>query len=359
MKKRIVALLLCILSLLALTACGDDLPEGAVLPDGMQYAGGEPYGFYLYVPEEWTLSSLDSTVGAFVSNLDISSVSLTSVEKPKEVDIDSYFKASMTDMPFEDYKLEKEGVSRLMGTVSGKGYEFTYTYKPYGAKENETNKYRVMQVFGEHQGRLYVFTYTALDEQKNVGSETTYFQAHIDNVNKILDSVQFVTPKSAPASQTSYEKDADGYFKVANKRTSGFDFFMHPDWNCTLSGGIVEMVSPDKNATVNITEAKDTGVIVSEYFAKRKSDLARYTDDGITVLSENQAVEFGNADQALAYEYTYSYRGKTYHTYQVILIHEKIPVLLHKGYVFTFTATEESYQTHIESVKKMIAKVTF
>ncbi len=359
MKKRIVALLLCIITLLSLVSCGDDLPEGANLPEGMQYAGGEAHGFYLYVPEEWTLSSMDNVVGAFVSNLDISSVSLAQVEKAKDMSIDAYFKSTMEDMPFEDYKLEKDGIDYLLGSVNAKGYEFTYTYKPYGAKDGETNKYRVMQLFGEYQGRLYVFTYTALDEKKSTTSEKTYFQTHIENVNKIIESVQFVTPKSTADTKTDYKKDGDGYLQVAQKRTSGFNLYMHPDWRCTMSSGIVEIVAPSGKANINITEAKDTGVVVSEYWAKRKSDLERYTEGTITVLKENEAVTFGNADQALAYEYTYTYRGETYHIYQVILVHEKIPVFLHKGYVFTFTATEESFATHFEAVKKMMAKVEF
>ena len=359
MKKRIVALLLCVLSLFSLFSCGKDLPEGAELPEGMQYAGGEAYGFYLYVPEEWTLSSMDSVVGAFVSNLDISSVTLTSVEKPQDMDIDTYFKSTMEDMPFQDYKLEKDGVSLLLGTLDAKGYEFTYTYKPYNAKENETNAYRVMQLFAERESKLYVFTYTALDIQKNIGSDKTYFQTHIDDVNEIIENVQFIKAKNTSDTKADYKKDADGYLKVAEKKGSGFDLYMHPDWHCTMSGGFVEITSADETASLNITESKDNGVSPSEYWAKRKSDLERYTDGEITVIRQDENGEFGNADVAWIYEYTYTYRGQSYHTYQVLIIDQKIPLIYYKGYVFTFTATEESYETHLDSVKKMMQKVNF
>ena len=350
--KKIVALLLCLLSLFSLASCGNDLPEGAELPDGMQYAGGAPYGFYLYVPEEWTLTAMDDIVGAFVSTLDLSSVSMTKVKKPAEMDIDAYFKSTMQDIPFEDYKLEKDGVSRLLGTVSAKGYEYTYSYKPY---EKDAQTYRVMQVIGERNDALYIFTYTALDELKN--AEKTYFQTYAEDVNTILDSIQFVTPIAEADDKTDYQKDADGYLLVSEKRLAGFDFYMNPDWECKLSSGIVEVATADGKANINITEAKDTGVVVSDYWSKRKSDLERYTDGAITVIKENETTAFGNADAALAYEYTYTYRGETYHTYQVILVHEKIPVFLRKGYVFTFTATEDAYAMHMDAVQKMIAKV--
>ena len=350
--KKIVALLLCLITLFSLVSCGNDLPEGAELPEGMQYAGGAPYGFYLYVPEEWTLTAMDDIVGAFVSTLDLSSVSMTRVQRTADMDIDTYFKSTMADMPFEDYTLVQDGVSRLLGDITAKGYEYTYSYKPY---EKDTQTYRVMQVIGEREGAFYIFTYTALDELKN--AEKTYFQAHAEDVNTVLDSIQFVAPASEENEATEYEKDGDGYLLVSKKRISGFDFFMHPDWKCTLSSGIVEVSSPDGNAKINMTEAKDTGVVVSDYWEKRKSDLERYTDGAITVIKENEETAFGDADQALAYEYTYTYRGKTYHTYQVILVHSKIPVFLQKGYVFTFTATEDAYAAHIDAVLKMIEKV--
>ena len=362
MKKRIVALMLALLSLFALVSCGKgDLPEGAELPEGMQYAGGAPYGFYLYVPEEWTLSSIDDVVSAFVSTLDLSSVSMTRLEKPTGVDIDGYFKATMEDMPFENYTLLKDGVERTFGTannktvVKGKSYEYTYSYKPY--KSEEAQQYRVLQIFVEYEGRLYAFTYTALDEKKS--EDKTYFATYIDKVDKIIESVQFVSPAKINEAAKDYEKDGDGYLNVASKRLSGFDFYMHPDWECTLTGGIVEAVSPDGKASLNITESKDNGVSPTEYFAKRKSDLERYTGEDITVIHQDKKSTFGDADTAWSYEYTYTYRGKTYHTYQVLIVDEIIPAFYYKGYVFTFTATEDSYPTHIESVNKMIAKVDF
>ncbi len=363
MKKRIAAFLLCLITIFSLVSCGGGLPEDAEPPEGMQYAGGEAYGFYMFVPEEWTLSSIDHIVGAFVSTLDISSVSLTEVKKPAAfVDIDTYFKASMEDMPFSDYTLVKDGISFTLGSTKGanitsaKAYEYTYSYEIYGGEEGETHKYRVLQVFGEFGGRLYAFTYTALDELKT--EEKTYFKTHENNVYKVMENVKFISPKTSAEEPKEYEKDADGYLKVADKGFSGFDFYMHPDWTCTMASGIVEVTSPEK-ASINMTEATDTGVVVSDYFKKRKSDLERYTDGAITVLKENEAISFGNADRALAYEYTYSFRGVAYHTYQVILVHDKIPVFLQKGYVFTFTATEDCYASQIGAVMKMIGKVRF
>ena len=79
----------------------------------------------------------------------------------------------------------------------------------------------------------------------------------------------------------------------------------------------------------------------------------------MTTVTDGEKITFGNADRAIAYEYTYTYRGAEYHTYQVMVVHEKIPLILQKGYVFTFTAPEAAYAEQIETVKKMIGKVNF
>ena len=83
------------------------------------------------------------------------------------------------------------------------------------------------------------------------------------------------------------------------------------------------------------------------------------TEGASTTVTDGEKITFGNADRAIAYEYTYTYRGAEYHTYQVMVVHEKIPLILQKGYVFTFTAPEAAYAEQIESVKKMIGKVNF
>ncbi len=354
MKKRFLALLLCLITLFSLVSCGDDLPDGAELPEGMQYAGGETEGFFMYVPEEWTLTSLDNVVGAFVSTLDHSSVSLACVEKPQGVSIADYFKITMGDMPYESFALIKDGVSRTFGNIAkGVAYEYTYSYKPY---EKDAVPYRTMQLLGEFGGRLYCFTYTAQDTKKS--EEKTYYQTHLDDVNAVIDALKFIDPRPEGNDEASYPKDGDGYLRISKKRTSGFDFFMHPDFECTMTGGIVEVQGKD-GASINITEARDTGVVVNDYFAKRKSDLERYTDGPVTPVTEGEPITFGNADRALAYEYTYTYRGTEYRTYQVMIVHEKIPLILQKGYVFTFTAPEAAYGSQLDAVKKMMEKVKF
>lgn len=354
MKKRIIALLLCFITLFSLVSCGEKLPEGLEIPEGMQLAGGEAQGFYLFVPEEWTLSSQDGVIGAYFSTLDHSSVSLARVHPEAGETIDGYFKRTMEDMPFEGYKLEKEGVALKLGNIAkAYAYEYTFDYPAYG--KETAQKQHALQVIGAYKERTFVFTYTASDEIK--ANEKTYYQTHIEAVNEMINAIVFTEPKPITAEDPSYEKDADGYFLAAKKRSCGFNLYVHPDWECTISSGIAEATAKD-GSSFNLGEARDTGVVVSDYFKKRISDLERYTDGKITVIYENKETAFGNADQALAYEYTYTFRGEAYHTYQVIMVHEKIPFFLKKGYVFTFTATEDNYADRIEEVKRMIAKVT-
>ena len=78
--------------------------------------------------------------------------------------------------------------------------------------------------------------------------------------------------------------------------------------------------------------------------------------DGEKVIAY-KTVEFGNADAANAYEYTFTYNGSEYHVYQVIAVEGW--TLSYRGYVFTYTAKEANYSLHIDDVMKTIEKVDF
>jgi hypothetical protein len=69
------------------------------------------------------------------------------------------------------------------------------------------------------------------------------------------------------------------------------------------------------------------------------------------------AIDFGNADAANAYEYTFTYNGSDYRVYQVIAVEGW--TLSYRGYVFTYTAKADNYSAHIDDIMKTIKKVDF
>ena len=52
-------------------------------------------------------------------------------------------------------------------------------------------------------------------------------------------------------------------------------------------------------------------------------------------------------------KYTFEYNGDVYHVYQVLAI------TTFNGYVFTYTAKEEKFASHFDTVKKIMDKVTY
>ena len=105
-----LALAIIICSLLSLTACSNK----SDVPDGMQLVyGSNSSGYRFYAPEEWTVSNLNNIKSAYVSRLDITSVSFAEVDPlPDGVGINKadyfftdYFNNSLSEFP-ESMKLE-------------------------------------------------------------------------------------------------------------------------------------------------------------------------------------------------------------------------------------------------------------
>ena len=55
-------------------------------------------------------------------------------------------------------------------------------------------------------------------------------------------------------------------------------------------------------------------------------------------------------------EYTYVYGGKTYHVYQIFCVSSG---LIKKGYIFTYTASEDNYNLHLDDINRILTKIEF
>ena len=79
--------------------------------------------------------------------------------------------------------------------------------------------------------------------------------------------------------------------------------------------------------------------------------------NNITDIGTNpHEIEFANAKNAAACEYTYEYNGKTFHVYQIFAVTGGVAP---KGYIFTYTALEENYSLHLDAINRIIEKVEF
>ena len=95
-----------------------------------------------------------------------------------------------------------------------------------------------------------------------------------------------------------------------------------------------------------------------EYFSSRIEELSAIVTN-LTVIgsTDGVATSLGNSEWAFRFEYTYSYNGTAYHVYQIIAVSGSWP--MQDGYVFTYTAPESVYSSHLAEVTKMTEKVNF
>ena len=90
----------------------------------------------------------------------------------------------------------------------------------------------------------------------------------------------------------------------------------------------------------------------------REEELSAIVTDFEFVVFDNDKIytpdtQLGDSTQKFAYEYTYTYAGESYHVYQILAVSGT------NGYVFTYTATADAYDSFIDTAKNIAKKVKF
>lgn len=366
MKKLVAFMLTAVICILSLSGCNskkNDIPEGLQVG----YESLED-GYIFYVPENWAIVNGGDIAAAKVSVINNTSVSFAKAEMPKN-EIPLYFEESLQDFP----AVIKESMNILLrdkecsfGNANGRAYKYVYTYK------YEDHDYACMQILLTHDDRFYIFTYTSYGDVNE--SSSTYAQ-YLESVQLAIDNFKFT--EKGETSPSSYEKDADGYNLVSDPTLSGFSLYLPDGYEVIYSSGFVK-AKISEGANLSLSKATQTGIGIMDYLKIRKDDLSKFTTDfsdidiclATDVNTESQIYDnwsfdvmprkdeslyFGNLDQGgiLSYEYKYTFSGNVYQVYQVMGVDK------YNGYVFTYTALEGEYESHIEEIKNILKKVNF
>jgi hypothetical protein len=266
---------------------------------------------------------------------------------PEGKDVKAYFDTMKKEFTYEEFEVTVDGEECLFAEADS-AYKYVYTFK------YSDFKFRCMQIFSVVGDRFYIFTYTALDEDR--GDGTTTYGYYLENkIQSIIDNFKFVD--KTDGTPVEYEKDEDGYILVSDKKVSGFDLFVPDGSTVEFSGGIVSVKLGD-GANITLSKATSTGVYVDQYVKMREEELGAIVSDLEFVIYDDGKnytadTELGGAKQRFAYEYSYTYLGERYRVYQILAISGN------NGYVYTYTATEDVYDTYIETVKNIAKKVKF
>jgi len=363
--KKILLILICFISVFAFASCDNENDT----PEGMQLVyGSDADGYYFYVPEEWLVSNVGDIKAAYISRVNTSSVSFTEVKLNTDANKADYFFGSyfnehlpeLQKMP--GFNLKVNGTPTTFGNgeyAATKAQQYIYTYKhqDYDLSKQEYLEYEFsfMQILVQKNDRFFIFTYSAQNTAED--DATPNYEKYLDKVKAIIEAFRFVgdgTPKDDTA---EYVRDADGYILISDKKLSGFELYVPDSFKPSYSSAIVSATHAD-GSNINLSEASYTGIEANKYWEKREKDLSTFFTE-VTVIQKEVDTELGNSDSLLygnwdwIFEYTYVHSGEKYHVYQVVSIDG------FNGYVFTYTAPEEHYNTHLDEILKVIEKVRF
>ncbi len=346
--KKFLALFLILASLFTTVSCSD---KG--VPDGMQLVrGGDRVGYYFYAPEEWTVANLGEIASAYASNVDSSSVSYVEVAYP-DCTVAEYFKNSLDEFPTPPKMVYENQPTSFGNAENAIMYVYDHIYSEH--------TFRTMQIFVSFEGRFGIFTFTSPLEHKSAEDESvTQYDFYEEKRQSIIDNFKFVTKSGESAGNKSeYETDAEGYRLVSDASVSKFSLYLPEDFTVDYSSGITSATLSD-GSNITMSKATNTGVDVGTYFETRLDELSKivsdiapveFEDENGEIKTVNGNAKFGNASSAASQEYTFVYNGTTYHVYQVCA------VTTFNGFVFTYTATEENYYKHLDTVLKVAEKV--
>ncbi len=359
MKKHIAAcLLICMITVL-LCSCGKD----DTIPDGMQACrDSDVLGLTMYAPEGWTVCNVGDISAAYVSSINQTSVSLVESDMGDAADFTAYFQEHKNEFPYE-IELTSAGAEVTLGNAdSASSFVYTFTYG-----ERSFKALQVLALYGE---RFYIFTYTSYDEAYS--DESTYYETYYDRAKEVMSTLVFRQIASDVPEEVSPQEDAQGYKLVADRKVNGFYFYMAPTWVCDENAGIVRIGTNDGSSVI-MTEATGSGMSVRTYFLHRLTELSAFVED-IQVYVDGEALpfpedeqtqiseaykdmiiasSFGDAKQAAECMYSFTYQGQEYRVLQYLT------TAGNHGFVFTYTAPANVFDTHLDEVKAMAQKVRF
>lgn len=365
--KKVAILLIISAILICLVGCNN----GSGIPEGMQVVRqGDAAGYYMYAPEEWTVSNRGEISMAYASRIDLSSVSYVEAPMPT-VTAKEYFEQLKSEFPAPP-TMVIDGESCDFGSAEGpadSAIKFVYDY------EYSEHNFRVMQILTEYQGRFGIFTFTSYNE-KISSDELTQYDYYLEKVQSVIENFRFVSKMEADSSPAP-EYDADGYRLVSDAAIAGFSLYLPEGYEVNFASGIVSASKSD-GSTLTLSKATQTGTGIIDYLKARKESMQGLTKDfrdiKITLATkidpestvyndwsfdvmpvQDEELCFGNLqnNRIICYEYEYSYNGKIYRVYQIMGVNT------FNGFTLTYTAETDTYAQHIDEIKAIAEKVIF
>ena len=357
---RLMAILLCVCSLITLASCANSSEE---VPAGMQIASCAGADYRLYVPTSWVVNTAYGISGAYRNLAQQSTVSVntyfvsdyeaempTAAPTPEEaeetVDLIEWFWREKCYAPVAARALngtvtmvEEECVATSLDGANAKQYR-------YSALVNGTTL-QFLQVVAEREARLYVFTFTATEEM---------FSFYRKEADQMLEAFIFADPYEPlhDVKMPAGNEDAPAGMKSAAGDDVAYRFYVPEAWTIRFDQSIYSAMAEDRTSVsvVPYMPAVDS-MSVAEYFEMSRVMMEKMAEnDGYRLISDTEKVDLGGRE-ATVYEFVFRVGGVDYHYRQYIAAYKSMI------YCLTYTATEETYPLHLTELESIVEAFQF
>ena len=334
MMKKIIAILLVLLMMLSVTACGKQDPDA---PDNMKSAtvAGEP--FRLYVPTNWS----ENTVSGISS---------------------AYLSAEEKIMVTARYISPEDSAMTLDGYMDYCSEQYAKSFKGFEIKERTAallggaNALRLSYKIIENDKEMTCFQITALHGGDLVSLSgycpAERYETFAPDFDLIISS--FVLCEKAPfeGAEVTDKHTPDG-MEIASADHIEYRLYVPKSWACNAESGVSEAFYPESgkpNVTVT-SYTPDASISVKDYFLRCEEEYK-------TVLPQYErtadATQRTVAERtAYSYTYTVTVEGVSLKIMQTLFTYNQ------SIYSITYTALADRFDAHLEDVNRMLDAFTF
>ncbi len=136
------------------------------------------------------------------------------------------------------------------------------------------------------------------------------------------------------ASCSDEDEAPEGMQLAGGGESDGYYFYVPEEWVVSSHGKFdAAYVSSVNNTSVSFVKSVKPDVSIDEYFSKEEEKFPF----SITVSQRDKAVNFGNAESASSFAYSYTYDEKDFACLQVFITHKD------EFYIFTYTSYTADY----------------
>ena len=342
--SRLLCGLLCLLMLAsALVACS---PGDEEVPENMQYATVAGSDYRLFLPIDWNLLTDTGVSGGYASAQNKAIIYVKVYDNLQALSAGEYWSTILASALLETFDENSQSDTQAEPIETTLNDQAAILVGFEGTREMVT--YQGQNVLCPKNGKMYVLTFCARKD---------LYEGYLGVFDTVKKNFKFSdTPyePEEPVNTVDPNAEAPAGMQLASNDDVAYRFYVPKSWILdknlpTSSAYVSESDRTNVNVTVYMPE-EDHIESVDDYFVTCLEELKK----GMEIVGEIKGTEVTLGGRpGKTYEYTAKISGKTYRFAQTITSYRGMI------YTITYTATEESYDTHRAAYLDMLAAFDF